>query len=380
MSGSKRIRPAVVGVGTTTYGVLPDHDADSLGLWAMREALADCGLTVADIDGLFLHRITDYQKFVRVTGMKPRVATALPPQGRMMGVSLQMAASAIMSGAADVVAVVYGNDGRSAGARYGGKEDRYATGAEQLWFPYGMTSPGAVHALMFQRYMREFGARPEQLGAISMAFRHHASLNPHAVMRKPITLEDYLNAPFICEPLRRLDYCLINDGGVAMILTSPERARDLKQKPVYMRGYAMSSRLAEGEVSPDYGRSNMQRVASRVFPMADVKREDVDALMIYDNFTPTVLFALEGFGFCKVGEGGPFVENGRLELGGALPINTSGGHLSESYMQGWNLNTEAVRQLRGECGERQVRDARNIQYIGAGPVSTSIIYSSEPHP
>lgn len=377
MPKNQRIRPAVVGVGTTTYGVLPEHDANSLGVWAMHNALADCGLTVKDIDGLFLHRITDYQKFVRITGMKPRVATSLPPQGRMMGVTLQLAAASIQSGAANVVAVVYGNDGRSAGARYGGKEDRYATGAEQLWFPYGMTSPGAVHALMFQRHMKEYGTRPEQLGAISMAFRHHASMNPTAVMRKPITLEDYLNAPFICDPLRRLDYCLINDGGVAMILASPERARDLKQKPVYMRGYSMSSRLAEGEVSADYGRSNMQRVAGRVFPMADVAREDIDALMIYDNFTPSVLFNLEGYGFCKPGESGDFVQN-HLRLGGPLPANTNGGHLSESYMQGWSLNVEAVRQLRGDCGPRQVPDAELIQYISSGPISTSTIYGLEP--
>jgi acetyl-CoA acetyltransferase len=276
------------------------------------------------------------------------------------------------------VAVVYGNDGRSAGAKYGGKGDTYGTGADQMWFPYGMTSPGAVHSMLFQRHANLYGTKIEQLGEVSMAFRQHAMLNPNAVMRKPMTMDDYLASRYICEPLRLLDYCLINDGGVAMILTAGDRAKDFKQPPVYVRGLAQVSRLAQGELPDDFGFAAMQRVSGIVHDMAEVGRDEVDGLMIYDNFTPIVLFALEGFGYCPKGEGGRFVEGGALQLGGRMPTNTNGGHLSESYMQGWNLQAEAVRQLRGGMGERQIPDAQVIQYLQGGPLSASIIYAKEP--
>jgi acetyl-CoA acetyltransferase len=279
---------------------------------------------------------------------------------------------------AEVVALVYGNNGRSAGDHYGGASDAYGSGGAGLWFPYGMTSPGAFHALMMRRHMEEYGTTTEQLGAVACAFRRHASLNPDAVMRTPFTLEEYRAARFICEPLRLLDYCLINDGGVAMILTSAERARDLRKPAVYVRGFSQASALAGSTFPPDdYWRAPMARVAADVYQMAGAGPADMDALMIYDNFTPTVLFSLEGFGFCRPGESGPWVADGKLELGDEFPTNTSGGHLSESYMQGWALNVEAVRQVRGECGARQVAGANLIQYMTAAPVITSIIYGSE---
>lgn len=369
---------AVIGVGNTKWGAMPEHDATSLGIWALREAADDAGIRLQDIDGLICQRLTDYQKFVQITNISPKLVTATPGAGRMTGGTIQLAIQAILSGMLDTVAVVYGNDGRSAGAKYGGKGDSYGTGADQMWFPYGMTSPGAVHSMLFQRHANMYGTKVEQLGAVSMAFRKHALLNPNAVMRKPMTMDDYLASRFICEPLRLLDYCLINDGGVALILTAGDRAKDFKKPPVYVRGLAQVSRLAQGELPDDFGHAAMQRASKIVHEMAEVGREDVDALMIYDNFTPIVLFALEGFGYCQKGEGGPFVEGGTLELGGRLPTNTSGGHLSESYMQGWNLQAEAVRQLRGELGERQVPNAEIVQYLQGGPLCTSIIYGKEP--
>jgi acetyl-CoA acetyltransferase len=369
---------AVVGVGTTKYGAMPEHDATSLGIWALREAAEDAGIQLQDIDGLICQRLTDYQKFVQITNITPKLVTATPGAGRMTGGTIQMAVQAILSGMLDTVAVVYGNDGRSAGARYGGKGDNYGTGADQLWFPYGMTSPGAVHSMLFQRHAHQYGTKVEQLGAVSLAFRKHAQLNPNAVMRKPITMDDYLASRFICEPLRLLDYCLINDGGVALILTAGDRAKDFRQRPVYVRGLAQVSRLAQGELPDDFGFAAMQRASKIVHDMAEVGRDEVDALMIYDNFTPIVLFALEGFGYCPKGEGGYFVEGGTLELGGRYPTNTNGGHLSESYMQGWNLQVEAVRQLRGGLADRQVPDAEVVQYLQGGPLCTSIIYGTEP--
>jgi acetyl-CoA acetyltransferase len=216
------------------------------------------------------------------------------------------------------------------------------------------------------------------LGLVATTFRRHAALNPNAVMREPFTIEDYRRSRYICEPLHLLDYCLINDGGVALILTTTERARDLRGRPVYIRGFGQASAFAGSAFPPDdFWRAPMQRVAAQTYEMAGLSQRDMNALMIYDNFTPTVLFSLEGFGFCPVGESGPWIAEGRLALDGEFPANTSGGHLSESYMQGWALNVEAVRQVRGECGARQIADVRNAQYMCASPIVTSIIYSSE---
>jgi acetyl-CoA acetyltransferase len=232
---------------------------------------------------------------------------------------------------------------------------------------------------MFQRHRELYGTEHRHLAHIAVTFRRHAALNPGAVMREPFSEADYHASRYIAEPLHLLDYCLINDGGVAMILTTADRARDLKQPPVYVRGFAQATQLADSSFPPDdFWQAPMAQVARDLYPMAGVGAQDMDALMIYDNFTPTVLFSLEGFGFCPVGESGPWVADGRLALGGKLPANTSGGHLSECYMQGWALNVEAVRQLRGQCGERQVQGARHIQYMCAAPLVTSIVYGRDP--
>lgn len=243
------------------------------------------------------------------------------------------------------------------------------------WSPWGFTSPGASHAMMYQRHMHEFGTTTEDLAHIAVAFRKHAGLNPAAFRKEPITLQDHQNSRFIAQPLRLLDYCQINDGAVAWIMTSPERAKDMRKKPVYLAGYARQDQSTAASLPPtNYWYDELRTVASQVYGRAGVTRNDVDGLMIYDNFTPTVLFSLEGMGFCEQGEGGAFVRDGTLELGrGRWPTNTSGGHLSESYMQGWALLAEAVRQLRGECDIRQIPDAEVIQYICATNAAQSAI-------
>jgi acetyl-CoA acetyltransferase len=372
-------RAAAVGVGTTAFGKLPGYDDYDLGVWALQEALNDCGLAMADIDGLIVNRIADYQRFGEIVGLNPRFVSITPGQGRMSGWCIETAVMALATGMARHVALVYGNNGRSAGDRYGGASDPYGSGGAGFWFPWGMTSPGAFHALMFQRHRELYGTEHRHLAHIAVTFRRHAALNPGAVMREPFSEADYHASRYIAEPLHLLDYCLINDGGVAMILTTADRARDLKQPPVYVRGFAQATQLADSSFPPDdFWQAPMAQVARDLYPMAGVGAQDMDALMIYDNFTPTVLFSLEGFGFCPVGESGPWVADGRLALGGKLPANTSGGHLSECYMQGWALNVEAVRQLRGQCGERQVQGARHIQYMCAAPLVTSIVYGRDP--
>jgi acetyl-CoA acetyltransferase len=370
---------AVVGVGHTRYGTLPEHDPYELGLWALKEALADAGLAFDAIDGLIVNRIPDYQRFCEIAGLDPSYVSITPGQGRFSGICIETAAALIRDGLAHTVALVYGNNGRSGGDRYGGAGDTYGSGGGGQWFPYGMTSPGAFHALMARRHMELYGTTADQLGMVAKTIRAHAALNPAAVMREPFTLADYHASRFICEPLHLLDYCLINDGGVALILTSGERARDLAQKPVYLRGYGMATALSASSFPPDdFWRQPMGKAAATSFRQAGIAHADVSALMIYDNFTPTVLFSLEGYGYCGPGESGPFAAAGHLALGGRYPTNTSGGHLSESYMQGWALNVEAVRQVRGTCGARQVAGCAFAHYMAAAPVVTSIIYGKEP--
>ncbi len=375
---SLRNKVAVVGVGNTDFGRLPGQSPYDLGLWALKRAMDDAGLKKSDLDGVIVSRIPDYQRFCEIAGINPRFALVTPGQGRMSGNSIEIAAMAIASGLCKTVALVYGNNGRSAGAKYGGEGDTYGSGGAGMWFPYGMTSPGAVHAMMMRRHMAEYGTTSRQLAEVAVTFREHAALTPWAVMRDRISIEEHMHSRYICEPLHLFDYCLINDGGVALILQAADRAKDGPNKPVYIRGFSAATRLADSTYpAPDYWYEPMSKVAKDVYDMAGVTHQDLDGLMIYDNFSPTVLFSLEGFGFCPRGESGRFVEGGRLGLRGEFPSNTSGGHMSESYMQGWALNVEAVRQLRGQCGDRQIAGAKTIQYMCASPLITSIIYGSE---
>ncbi len=366
-----RDRAAVIGVGHTAYGSFPETDEYGLAAQAFKNALADGGIDKKEIDGLLVCRIPSYARMGQVLGIDPRWTLTLPPHGRMSGIGLIEGALAVATGQARMIALLYSNIGRSRRMNYGGED-------ASVWDPWGFTSPGASHAMMFRRHMQLYGTTTRQLAEVPVAFRRHAALNPDAVMKKPITIEDHEAARPIVLPLRLFDYCLINDGAVCIILTVPERARDGRKPPVLVSGFGGSDSLRHSSISNfdfDFWHDAVAACGSRAYAMAGVSRTDIDALMCYDNFSPTVLFSLEGLGFCPRGEGGNFVQNGTLSLGGALPTNTDGGHLSNSYMQGWALNVEAVRQLRGECGERQVRDCEVVQYVQATPCSRSIIYS-----
>jgi acetyl-CoA acetyltransferase len=365
-------RVAVVGVGNTRYGSFPETDDYGLGAQAFRSALEDAGLDKSRIDGLLVCRVPYYARMGEVLGISPRWTIPLPGHGRMSAMGIIEAMVALQAGLASHVALIYTNIGRSRRVNYGGDE------SPNVWDPWGFTSPGAAHALMFRRHMALYGTTTRQLAEVSVAFRKHAALNPDAVMRNPITIEDHEHARPIVLPLRLLDYCLINDGAVCMILTTTERARDLRKPPVLISGVGARESYEHASIPNfqlDFWYEAVQAVAEEAYGMAGVGPGDVDALMCYDNFSPTVLFSLEGLGFCPRGEGGRFVEGGTLQLGGRLPTNTDGGHLSNSYMQGWALNVEAVRQVRGECGARQVPDCEVVQFVAATPCSRSIIYT-----
>ena len=365
---SLRDKVCIVGVGTSEYGNFPETDSWGLGATALRRAVEDAGVRFEDIDGLITNRVGGYERFGEIMRINPQYCLHTETPGRFSGVSLALAAQALETGAAKVIALVYGNNGRSVRMMYGG--------GDSLWAPWGFTSPGAIHAMMFRRHMEQFGTTSEDLAHISVAFRRHAALNPNAVMREPITVEDHQNSRFVCDPLHLLDYCQINDGGVAWIMTTADRAKDMAKTPVYLSGYARQDAFTHASVpTTDYWHEPLQKVAGEVYDRAGIGQDGVDGLMIYDNFSPTVMFSLEGMGFCKQGEGGQFVRDGTLELGrGRWPTNTSGGHLSESYMQGWALIAEAVRQCRGECGPRQIPDCEVVQYICATNIAQSAIF------
>ena len=205
--------------------------------------------------------------------------------------------------------------------------------------------------------------------------RANAAINPNAIMRDPITREDYFNAPLIADPLRRLDYCLVNDGGIAYIVTTLERARNLKNVPVRILSSAVSGAMAYYYGTEDCWFGALDDIRHRLFGRAGIKPSDVDIIQVYDNFTPAVVFAIEGIGVCERGEAGSWILEGNHKRDGKMPMNTAGGHLSESYVQGWANTVEGVRQLRGEAGPRQIRDCEIVLEVTCSPVCSAAVLS-----
>jgi acetyl-CoA acetyltransferase len=371
-------RVAVVGVGASAQGTFPDSDAYTLSIQAFRNALDDCGLKKGDIDGLIVQGPGNIS-FVRMgemLGINPVAGGNFDVGGLGTGPLMQYGALLIASGMCETVALIYGNASRTEGRKFGG-DTTVSPGREysSAFYFYGLTSPGAASAFQARLHFDTYGTTSRQLAAVPIAQRKHAMLNPQAIKKEPLTVEKHQESRFICEPLHVYDYCLINDGGVAVIMTTPERARDLKKKPVLISGIGRQDTYRGSSIpNTTLWRETMPKAAEMVYGMAGVTRDDVDALMLYDSFSINIWISLENFGFCKPGEAGDFTQNGRIELGGELPVNTHGGHLSESYMQGWLHQVEAVRQLRGECGQRQVKDCEIVQYICRANIATSIIY------
>lgn len=369
---------AIVGVGASEQGNFPDADPYTLAIQALRRALDDAGLKKEDLDGLIVQGPGNVS-FVRMgemLGINPVAGANFDLGGLATGPLIQQAAMMLHAGLCRTVALVYGNASRAEGRKFGG--DTVVTPGREYssaFYYYGLTSPGAASAFQARLHFETYGTRPEQLATVPITQRQHAMLNPDSIKKDPLTLDKYMNARYVCEPLRLYDYCLINDGGVALIMTTTDRARDLEKPPVLLAGIGRQDTYRNSSMpTHTLWRDTMPRAAEQVYAMAGVGRDDIDALMVYDSFSINIWLSLENFGFCKPGEAGDFTQGGRIALGGELPINTHGGHLSDSYMQGWLHQVEAVRQLRGEAGARQVPGARHVQYICRGNLCTTMIY------
>ena len=374
-----RDRTAIVGVGTSRFGRFPDETPLKLAAEAFKAALADAGMRKGEVDGVAINigwpLGVDYDRFAEALGLDLRFADQTWTHGRFVGPTLQHAAMAVAAGLARCVACVCGVSFHQQRGLLGGPGDVEGTreegGTHEESPVYGMTAPAAGAALSAQRYFALYGATSRQLAAVPVTFRRHAALNPQAIMRKPLTVEDHQASRYIVEPLHLYDCCLVSDGAACVLVTTAERAREGTKPPVLIAGMqGMRAGRDEFLFAPRGLGVHQQRSFRYVPPeddllvyhMAGIARDDVDGLYTYDAFSPLVLFTLERFGFCGPGEAAPWVQGGRIELGGELPMNTSGGLLSEAHVSGWNSIVEIVRQLRGEAGPRQIADARVLQW------------------
>jgi len=356
---STRGGTAIVAVGTTEQGELPGRSADEVAVSAIELALAEAGLGKSDVDGLITCKAGMGRGGLDTTvgpllGINPRYSATL--DYGTCNFSLHLGAMVIAAGLAEVVVLAYGATQRSEKINFGvpmGVDLAAASGFVHVAGPAG---------LALQRHKHLYGTTDEQFGNIAVAQRRWAQLNPLAIFQKPLSMEDYLASPYLVEPLRRHDVTMISDGGAAIVLTSAERAADFPKKPVYLLGAAETTALSGARDVDNVMRPWLADVARDVYASAGLGPSDIDALYIQDPTAVWVLQMLEYYGFCGIGEGGSFLAEGHTYPGGSLPVNTNGGQLSESYMWGWLHLCEAVRQLRGECGERQVSGAEVAMY------------------
>ncbi len=372
-----RDKYAIVGAGTSRLGKVPGVGALGLLEEAIVNALDDAGLKSKDVDGLLLRGPDDIYTFHQVAGERLGIdasfSTTTANGGASQILSVILGVMAIEAGLASVVVCGFARDAWSRSHASEERRMRSATrsdemDAQEFGPEYGLFGAPAMHAFGARRHMHEFGTTREQFGAISLAFREHAQRNPQAQMHgRPLTMEDYLAARMIVEPFCLLDCSLRSDGAGAVIVTSAERARDLRQKPVSIKGFGTHNNLSGWFMDDNMTRTAAGPSGARAYAMAGLGPGEIDCAQIYDCFTYMVLAQLEDYGFCKKGEGGDFVSSGVLALDGALPTNTSGGQLSESHNEGMLQIVEGVRQLQGiYADDRQVKGIETCLVSGHG--------------
>lgn len=370
---------AIVGVGESEIGRVPGMSGLGLNAQAAKRALDDAGLQVSDIDGVLTAYSFTEPYFMlgsvicEYLGLKPRFNASLIAGGASPAVMLNHAAAAIASGQAETVLVCAGENRATGQTRDAAVASLMAVGHPYFEQPYGTSIPG-FYAMIAQRHMHVYGTTREQMAAVAVNTREHALLHPNAHMKKPLTMEEVLEAKPIADPLGMFDCCLISDAGGAFIVTSAERAADLKCKPVYLQGigeYHTHEHLMCAPSLTDFGATQSGRIA---YEMAGLEPRDIDVAELYDCFTIVPIIELEELGFCEPGEGGAFFAGGHARIGGVLPVNTHGGMLSHAHAGaagGLFGIVEAVRQLRGGLGPRQVEGAEVALVHNEGGILSS---------
>jgi acetyl-CoA acetyltransferase len=386
MAARLKDKAAIVGIGQTDFSKKSGRSELRLAVEAVKAAIADAGLHPEDVDGLttFSHDSNPEIDVARAVGMGDLTfMSRIHYGGGAACAVVQQAVMAVATGVAENV-VVYRAFNERSGRRFGAGQHGQPTGgdAEQIatsWLtPFGLVTPASWVAMFARRYMHEFGATSEDFGRVSVVDRKHAATNPNAwFYHRPITLEEHQQSPWIVEPLHLLDCCQESDGGVALVVTRADHARDLTDRPVMIKAAAQGSADDQHMMTSYYRPTDrvvelpeMALVARQLYATSGLGPQDIQTAVIYDHFTPFVLPQLEAFGFCPRGEAKDFIRDGNLEIGGRLPLNTHGGQLGEAYIHGVNGVLEAVRQIRG-TSSNQVDNVDHVLVTAGTGVPTS---------
>jgi acetyl-CoA acetyltransferase len=375
----------IAGIGQTEFSKNSGRSELQLACEAVKAALDDCGLPPSEVDGLvtFSMDTNDEVEVAQAVGCGDLTFYSRIPYGGGAAIGvIQQAAMAVATGVAKYV-VVYRAFNERSGRRYSVGIGEGIVTADLIhwsWYlPFGLLTPASWVAMFTQRYMHEYGLTSEDLAQVAVSTRKHAVNNPNAFFYgKELTVAEHQASRFIAEPLRLYDCCQESDGGCAQVITTPERARDLKQKGALIRGVAEAAAKGQENMTSFYRPSisylpEKDLVAKQIYAQSGLSPEDIDAAIIYDAFTPIVLWQLESYGFCKRGESAAFVREGNLELGGRLPSNTHGGQLSEAYIHGMNGVNEGVRLIRGTSLNQPKKNDHVLVTAGVGVPTSGMI-------
>lgn len=373
MTSSIRGAAAIVGASLAGLGLSPGRTSEDIAIEASYKALDEAGLTIKDVDAIYGCLPGDCNPLsglliAEIMGIHPKFTDNNRTGGSSFLTYTLAAAMAIKEGLCETALIFYGSNQRSSSGKLVSSVLPFHFEA-----PYNPVLPVTSYALAASRHMHQYGTTREQIAAVAVAARQWANMNPESFMKGPLTVEDVLNSRMVSSPLTVRDCCLVTDGGAALVMVSAKRAKSFPKKPVYLLGAASATSHMNIIAMPDLTETAAKESGRRAFAMAGMKPSDVDVLELYDAFTINPILALEDLGFCSKGEGGPLVASGAIAPGGSLPVNTNGGGLSFGHpgMYGMFTLVEAVVQLRGECGDRQIAGAEVALCHGNGGVLSS---------